>query len=427
MRPAMCTSATWAADLHNHVTPPEEDPPVPHHDPVDVLVVGAGPTGRALAHRAVASGLTAAVLDPSPARAWPATYGAWEDELPGWLPPALHAVRSDVVEVVARRTHRLDRAYVVLDTPGLQRHLSSDDRVGVVTGAAVGSRRVIGGAAGTVGVVARTGETVPARVVVDASGDRRTLTGGRAPGDRAAQTAVGVVLDRTDLPTVFMDWSVDHGRDPSAGAWPTFLYQVPLGGGRVLLEETALARRPALSHDELRSRLAARLAARGIEVPADAPEEVVTIAVDTPRTRGTGHVIPFGAAVPLIHPATGYGLAAALRMADPVVAAIAAHLPDGRAAATAAREVLWPCRARLVHHLRRRGLEALLALPPDRVPDFFDRFFSLPREQQRAYLSSRTDLVGVARAQLALFAAADPPLRRHLLRWGAMPIGDAHA
>ena len=130
----------------------------------------------------------------------------------------------------------------------------------------------------------------------------------------------------------------------------------------------------------------------------------------------------------MIHPATGYSLAATLRTAPTLAEAILAHLPgDGTDAAAAARRALWPPSARLVHHLRRRGLEVLLALPPDGVPDFFELFFGLPDHHRRAYLSEREDAPAVMGAMAALFAAADGPLRRHLLRWGGMPIGDAPA
>ena len=44
------------------------------------------------------------------------------------------------------------------------------------------------------------------------------------------------------------------------------------------------------------------------------------------------------------------------------------------------------------------GLAALLALGPDDLVLFFDRFFALPDSVQRAYLSGRTDLPGTSAA-----------------------------
>ncbi|CAN5272377.1 lycopene cyclase family protein [soil metagenome] len=385
--------------------------------PADLLVVGAGPAGRILASRAAAAGLSVTLVDPAPDRVWPATYRAWEDELPAWLPVHVRAAVAEDVRAFARTEHRLDRRYVVLSTPDLQAwaaaeggHGSSQGRVTVVSSAVVG-RRVTGG---VTHVVLPGGATLPGRVVVDASGPARVLTGGPAPGARAAQTAVGVVVpEGLGLPSLFMDWRADHG-DPG---WPSFLYAMPVGGGGVLLEETSLARRPGLNLSVLRRRLRDRLRARDIAVPADPEEEQVAFTVDTPLTRGTGDVVAFGAAAPIIHPATGYSLAASLRLVDPIVSALA-QAPSDPAAAV--RAVIWPRRARAVHHLRRRGLEVLLALPPAGVADFFEIFFSLDPAHQRAYISEREDLRAVSAAMWAVFRGADGPLRRHLVRHGGM-------
>lgn len=359
------------------------------------------------------------MLDPDPGAAWPATYGAWADELPADLPADVAASRTHPTLAVGRsgRALVLDRSYVMLDNARLAAHLRAGGqrhRVGTV-------RHLVraDGGVGAVGAVLADGSMVRARVVVDATGARRRLVGDGARGPRAAQTAVGVVVDRP-LPTAFMDWREDHGRT----GWPTFLYVVDLGEGRTLLEETSLARRPGLPLAELRTRLDARLRARGIAVPPDAPVEHVAFPVDLPPAGGSGPVFTFGASAPLGHPATGYSLAAALRQADPVAEAITTSIgAGGVAAAAAARHVVWSPTARAVHHLRRRGLEALLALPPEGVGDFFELFLGLPVAHQRAYLSSRDDLVGVTRAMAALFAAADGPLRRHLMRWGGAPTG----
>ncbi len=47
----------------------------------DVVVVGAGPAGRALAGACASRGLHTALVDPAPARAWRITYGAFTAEL----------------------------------------------------------------------------------------------------------------------------------------------------------------------------------------------------------------------------------------------------------------------------------------------------------------------------------------------------------
>ncbi len=288
-----------------------------------------------------------------------------------------------------------------------------------------------GGAASTLLLADGTG--LDARAIVDAGGHRAPLGGGphpeggagppaerdRVDGPRpgharavaAEQTAYGVVVDAaTAAPLVgpgealFMDWRPDHGEP----GWPTFLYAVPLGDDAMLLEETSLARRPGLPLPVLRRRLAARLARHGITPPADARVEPVRFPVDRPRHTTPG-VLGFGAAAPLVHPATGFSVADALRLAGPVAEALATG------GVPAARRRIWPTRALAVHRLRRIGLEALLRMPPDAVPAFFETFFALPERHRRAYLSGRDDLAGHLAAMGALFSRADAPLRRRLV------------
>jgi lycopene beta-cyclase len=124
----------------------------------------------------------------------------------------------------------------------------------------------------------------------------------------------------------------------------------------------------------------------------------------------------FGAAAPLIHPATGFSVATALTLAPVLAAALAGPRP-----VAAARGVVWPRQALAVHGLRRIGLEALLRMPPQEVPSFFEVFFSLPEEHRRAYLTGRTDLPGTMVAMGALFRRAGWPLRARLVGPALLP------
>ncbi|MEU4807516.1 lycopene cyclase family protein [Actinosynnema sp. NPDC023587] len=346
---------------------------------VDVVVVGGGPAGRALASACSARGLVTSLVDPHPERPWRATYAAWADELPAGAPVA---VSTSSARVFALSEHRIARGYAVLDNERLRR---LPDDVRVVRGL-VAER-------GRGHVVLRDGRLLRAGTVVDATG---------ASG-RAAQHAVGVVVSAEQaLPFVGEDEALvmDWRRPPDAGsADPTFLYAIPLPGGGVLLEETSLARRPGLPLAELRLRLHARLAAQGIPLPQ--AEERVRIPLAARPRPGA-----FGAAAGLVHPATGYSVASALRLAPEVARAIA----DG----VAVDRVVWPARARAVHALRRYGLAALLDMPPDEVPEFFDLFFRLPENQQRMYLCDRADLRGTVGAMAVLFRTAGWRMRARL-------------
>jgi lycopene beta-cyclase len=242
----------------------------------------------------------------------------------------------------------------------------------------------------------------------------------------AEQTALGVVVDAGAVPdlvapgsALFMDWRAHHGES----GWPTFLYAIPVTRDRVLLEETSLARRPGLGLAVLRRRLHARLAHHGIAVPVTG-EERVRIPVDRPLPapkNWRGPVIPFGAASPLVHPATGYSVATSLRLAPRVATAVRDALQCGgsAAASAAAWHTVWSPAALTVHALRRRSLESLLRFPPGMVPSFFDVFFALPQQHRWAYLTGREDVPGSAAAMSALFTAAPWWLRRRLV-FGAL-------
>jgi lycopene beta-cyclase len=313
--------------------------------------------------------------------------------------------------------HRLEWDYAVLDNAALRAALVAP-AVTVRTDRVVGVRPDSRGAVATLAA----GSERRAALVVDATGQRRAVHGGARRPPAAEQTAVGVVVDAaTATPLVrpgealFMDWRAEHGER----GWPSFLYAVPLGGDRVLLEETSLACRPGFPLADLRRRLHRRLARRGIPVDG-ATEERVRFTVDTPVPLRRGPVLPFGASAPLIHPATGFSVATALRLAPGVATAVRAGLESGgaRGAARAAWRAVWSPAALAVHAMRRTGLEALLTLHPAEVPRFFDVFFTIPEEHRWAYLIGREDVPGTVGAMGALFTASPWPLRRHLMLRG---------
>lgn len=393
----------------------------------DVLVLGGGPAGRALAGSCAAADLRTALVDPAPQRPWTATYCAWPEELPACLPASAVAARPQA-RVVLPGPDGVRRLgdYAVLDTAGLRAHLDAGlSGVAVLTGHAREVRRDGGRYR-----VRLDDRTVSAALVVDATGAPSRMR--PAPGTRAEQTAYGVVVgEAVAAPVtgpdeaVFMDW-----RSPAAAPdwtdWPTFLYAVPYGDGTVLLEETSLARRPGLPLPELRARLHARLDALGVAVPDDAGVERVRFPVDTPR--GPGHPVPFGAATPLVHPATGFSVAPALQLAPRLAAVLAAHLPaDPDRATAAAGRLLWSPAARWVHRLRRHGLRTVLEMPPPLVPGFFDAFFAAGATAGRrhAFLTGRDDLPGNLAGMAGVFAAASGPVRWKMLRSAARfhPIG----
>lgn len=351
----------------------------PCFDPLmsaDIAICGLGPAGRALAHRCLVRGMTVLAVDPNPRRHWRATYAAWSDELPSWLDRSVVAATVAEPRAHGLRDHFITRPYSVLNTALLQQSLD-------LTGATLIPARAVSLDRHT--VTLDSGRTLRAGRVVDARGLRRHPR-------RAEQTAYGVVLPGEAAPALFMDWRPDNGADP--GTSPSFLYAVPLGGDTVLYEETCLAGAPALELAELARRLHHRLRARGIAQAGDERIERVRFPVTGGRP-GAGR---FGAAGGYLHPATGYSVAAALSAADTVAAGGSG----------------WTPAARTVHRLRRAGLRALLALPPADIPRFFDAFFDLDIELQRAYLSRRDDPAGTLTAMSGVFFALPTSVRARL-------------
>ncbi|MDI9918859.1 lycopene cyclase family protein [Rhodococcus sp. IEGM 1379] len=361
----------------------------------DVVIVGGGPAGRALATRCITHDLSVILVDPHPSRTWTATYAAWEDELPAWLPSEVASTRIERPSVWAEGATTLNRTYCVLNTSLLQSLLSDSSLQFIATKAIHLTRDSVFCADGT---------HVVGSVVVDARGTTITPRS-------AQQTAFGIVVNRaTAEPALdgndawFMDWRQDNGTH--AGDQPSFLYAVPLDSERMLLEETCLVGRPPIPLSELKRRLHIRLDNRGAIAPEDSAVERVRFSVEPPPgQRGT--IFRFGARGGLTHPGTGYSVGAALNEADLAASAIA-HGGDPQ------RE-LWPYSARGVAALRRVGLNALLTLDPDDVEAFFAKFFALPADQQRAYLSDRRDAAATAKVMVSIMASSPRRVRKTLM------------
>ncbi|MER7011309.1 lycopene cyclase family protein [Saccharopolyspora sp. NPDC000359] len=383
----------------------------------DVVVVGGGPAGRAVAAACSDTGLEVVLVDPAPRRVWPHTYGAWRDELPAAVPGTALASVVDRMTLHGTHPHEWTRPYAVLNNAALWKHLWRHDVV-EVTGRAQAAEH---GPTGST-VLLKDGRRIAAAVVVDATGAARTLSGGRPAHTSAHQSAVGWVVSAAAAEPfcgpgsgVFMDW---RPAPQTRGGWPTFLYAVHVGPDRVLLEETSLARRPALPLALLRRRLAGRLAAAGVPESERLFEERVRFPVDDPLPR-PGRVIPFGAAAGFVHPASGFSVAASLQRAPWLAAALSAALPSGpTVAARAGWSILWPPRAVSAHVLRHRALRGLLSMPPEEVPEFFELFFQLDPDHRTAFLSAECDPTGTAAAMSALFAIAPWRLRRRMVLGG---------
>jgi len=122
----------------------------------------------------------------------------------------------------------------------------------------------------------------------------------------------------------------------------------------------------------------------------------------------------------MIHPATGYSVASALRSADRVAAAIASALDDrpGRRRGDAAsiRAAVWNDAARRTRHLHDFGHDVLLRLDRSDVQQFFDAFFDLPIDTWSRYMRIDTPPSELASVMTRMFAVAPMSLRARLVR-----------
>lgn len=375
----------------------------------EVVIAGAGPAGLAVAAACAAAGLRTVLVAPA-VRPWPQTYGLWADQLADVLPalgldPARAAdiAIDTLVRTAASGQHYLGRGYARLRNDVIHRALL--DRF-TAHGGEVRPGRVIG--LDECRVVLADGDTVTG-VVLDARGSS-------GPGT-AQQRAWGEIVDATaaaDLvpssTALLMDWTALPG-DP-----PAFLYGLPMDDGRTLLEATSLAARPPEPLPALRARLHRLLTERGMVPLADA--ERVAIPLDAMPRRGSA--VPVGAAAGLVHPATGYSVAASLRLGPQVAAALAAG-----GGPVAARQAVRSARNRVTAGLLQVGLEALLPLNAAETDRFFAAFFGLPPGNWAAYLDVGSAPGDVAAAMTRVFRGLPPATRVHLARTAIRQAGPA--
>lgn len=310
---------------------------------------------------------------------------------------------------IGDRLHEAGRAYVQIDNQRLLRLFSS--RL-----AASGGEVVVGSARSIVdGRVELDGggssRRIDVDVVVDATGGTTPFVSRIAGGAarQAMQCAHGIVAEIEGMPNpgaaTLMDWTGPDRRDPS------FLYALDYGGGTWLVEETSLAHRPGLADDELERRLRARLRMIGAHIISVQRIERVRFAMDSPMPVVPQPVVGVGAAASIVHPATGYSVAAALRMAPLVADAIVASPGDRAVAAWAA---VWPAERVAARRLETYGMERLLTMDQRLTRQFFDTFFTLGRSDQAAYLGGQASAKELAAVMWKVFAAAPMRLRRAL-------------
>lgn len=392
----------------------------------DALVIGSGPAGTIVASALAEQGLRVQGLTAIPLQTiWPNTYGIWCDELDDLgLTSLLGHSWNHCVSYFSQGEVQHHRSYGFFDKTKLQQHfldICEKYQVSWIEGAAKAIEHHETHSVVTI----ITGETIKARVVIDASGHRPVFVKRTEDYPIAYQAAYGIVGRFSAPPVedgqlVLMDFRSDHLSETERSQHPpTFLYAMGFGEGLYFVEETSLALAPAMGFDVLERRLRQRLKSRGIEILEEQHIERCLFPMNLPMPNFDQPVVAFGGAASMVHPASGYSVGAQLRRAPDLAKAIAAALKDETASpyeiAQAGWKGLWDDDRLRKYYLYRFGLEKLMRFNEAQLNHFFESFFALNKPQWSGFLADSLTPIELVGAMIQLFIKAPNDVR-----WGLM-------
>lgn len=399
---------------------------------LDVLVVGCGPAGLALAAESAKRGLAVGLVGRD--LPFVNNYGVWVDEFQAiGLGHCIDQVWSDTIlytdsdtPISTKRPYgRVDR--LMLYSELLKRCQES--------GVRFLEREVdaVGDDVSKSTVVCTDGTRLSSRLVVVAAGaaSGRFLQYDDDTRGVGVQTAYGVEVELASpypyspSAMVFMDYrdlqrgSKDVEEEEGEFAQlPTFLYAMPSSNTRVFFEETCLAARPAMPFSILKQRLQRRLATLGVRYTVMHEEEWSYIPVGGSLPLTNQQRLGFGAAAAMVHPATGYSITRSLTEAPKYAAALAEALRANRTSAEAAAQAwsyLWSADRRRQRAFMIFGLELILQLDVPQTRDFFNAFFKLPDRLWRGFLASELSSLDLLLFAFTTFTVASNALRFQLI------------
>ena len=346
----------------------------------DVLVLGSGPAGRAIAALLASSkgGMDVVVADTNFDTEWVPNYGVWTNEwdailnayekmgvkLEGGAEGGCIDKEWQVTDcyfggsfdIPTDQRVRLDRPYKRVDKGALQKsltntgfrtlyakHISQAININMYTPA--GS--LLHDEEGTTIQLQKGSDgsiiTVRAKLVIDSTGHetklvmRETRDPAIPPGFQIAYGAL-VEVDESSVPdktqvgpyakeamTLF-DYRTDHFTGDAmltkAEKAPTFMYAMPLKDNQIFFEETSLVARPGVSLQECKDRCDIRLEYHGIKVTKVLEEEFCYIPMGGALPARDQRIMGIGGAAVMVHPSTGYHLCRCLMGATAMAEAI---------------------------------------------------------------------------------------------------------
>ncbi|KAI8565387.1 hypothetical protein RHMOL_Rhmol03G0255000 [Rhododendron molle] len=412
---------------------------------LDLVVIGCGPAGLALAAESAKLGLSVGLIGPD--LPFTNNYGVWEDEfrdlgLEGCIE---HVWRDTIVYLDDSDPILIGRSY-----GRVSRHLLHEELLKrcVESGVSYLSskvERIIETANGQSLIACEQNIAVPCRYPpgviphmkhlfhnILALGLLLTLTpylmllaycyrlatvaSGAASGKLlqyevggprvSVQTAYGVEVEVENNPydpslMVFMDYRdyVKQKVECVEAQYPTFLYAMPMSPTRVFFEETCLASKEAMPFDLLKKKLMSRLQTMGVRVIKTYEEEWSYIPVGGSLPNTEQKNLAFGAAASMVHPATGYSVVRSLSEAPKYASVIANILREGHSKdkvshtrnaniSMQAWNTLWPQERKRQRAFFLFGLALILQLDIEGIREFFHTFFRLPTWMWQGFLGS---------------------------------------
>ncbi|XP_039004780.1 lycopene epsilon cyclase, chloroplastic-like [Hibiscus syriacus] len=403
---------------------------------LDLVVIGCGPAGLALAAESAKLGLNVGLIGPD--LPFTNNYGVWEDEFKdlGLERCIEHVWRDTIVYLDDDKPIMIGRAY-----GRVSRHLLHEEllRRCVESGVMYINSKVETIVEATDGhnlVACEHNRVVPCRLVTVASGAASgKLLQYEVGGPRVSvQTAYGIEVEVENNPydpslMVFMDYR-DYAKQevPALEAqYPTFLYAMPMSSTRVFFEETCLASKDAMPFDLLKKKLISRLETMGIRILKVYEEEWSYIPVGGSLPNTEQKNLAFGAAASMVHPATGYSVVRSLSEAPNYASVIANILKkDSNGLLTSERNngnismqawnTLWPLERKRQRSFFLFGLALILQLDIEGIRTFFHTFFRLPSWMWQGFLGSTLSSADLVLFAFYMFVIAPNDMRMSLVK-----------
>ncbi|CAJ1966779.1 unnamed protein product [Cylindrotheca closterium] len=418
-----------------------------YDDTCDVLVLGSGPAGTAMASLLGVGGeLDVVMADQNYESAWVPNYGVWKDEWQTVLDKYAEAgikieggaagnsidIEWEVTDcyfggsfdIPADNRMRLDRPYCRVDRFALKETLSKNFRVvkanhiseatGVNMYKPAGS--LVHDEDGTTIQLqpkdSDTPITMRAKIVIDTTGHETKLVMKDTRGQYSPpgfQIAYGAVLEvdessssdmsqfgpyAKEAMTLF-DYRTDHFPTEEevdrATKVPTFNYVMPLKDNTFFAEETSLVARPGVSFQECKDRLFQRLDHHGIKVTKVTEEEFCYIPMGGALPMRDQRILGVGGAAAMVHPSTGFHICRCLMGATDAAMAIKQELKSSDVnldrAIASAYHALWSPENIRQRNFAVYGGEFLMKQNVIGLRGFFDGFFKIPLEMWGGFLA----------------------------------------